>query len=278
MQVAVVDYHAKSAPAEFTQSLKETGFAVVANHPIAEEFVNAIYAEWQQFFNSDEKHQYLFNKEKQDGYFPFRSENAKHTPIKDLKEFFHYYPWGRSPAGLSLRTQELYLELSILAAELLQWIEENTPNDIRQQFSMPLREMIKDSDKTLLRILHYPPLQGGEEEGAVRAAEHEDINLITLLPAATHTGLEVKDSYGQWHEVTADHGTLVVNTGDMLQMCSNGYYKSTSHRVVNPIGEAAKLPRLSMPLFLHPHDDVRLSAEHTASSYLQQRLRELGLI
>ena len=44
---------------------------------------------------------------------------------------------------------------------------------------------------TLLRVLHYPPLRGDEEPGAVRAAAHGDINLLTILPAATEPGLQV---------------------------------------------------------------------------------------
>ena len=112
----------------------------------------------------------------------------------------------------------------------------------------------------------------------MRAAAHEDINLITLLPAATAPGLEVLDTQGRWHSVKCDPGTIAINAGDMLQMASCGFFKSTTHRVVNPRGPEARLPRYSMPLFLHPRAEVRLSAEHTAKSYLEERLRELGLL
>ena len=143
---------------------------------------------------------------------------------------------------------------------------------------MPLSEMIKDSDETLLRVIHYPPMKGNEEQGAIRAAAHEDINLITLLCSATAAGLEVKDIDGNWHSVPCDPGSIAINAGDMLQMASNGYYKSTTHRVVNPMGADAKLPRYSMPLFLHPRPDVVLSKDITAGQYLKQRLTEIGLL
>ena len=137
---------------------------------------------------------------------------------------------------------------------------------------MPCRE------RTLQRILYYPPLSGNEEAGAIRAAAHEDINLITLLPAATEPGLEAKDASGQWHKIQIDPHTLVINAGDMLQEVTDFHYISTSHRVVKPIGEKAGTDRLSLPLFVHPHAEDYLSERYTtAESYLLERLRELGL-
>ncbi len=115
-------------------------------------------------------------------------------------------------------------------------------------------------------------------EGAIRAAAHEDINLITLLPAATATGLEILDNQGNWHEVPCTMGDLVVNVGDMLQLASQGYYRSTTHRVVNPVGALVGRSRYSMPLFLHPRPEVILADGVTAKSYLQKRLREIGLV
>jgi len=124
-------------------------------------------------------------------------------------------------------------------------------------------------------VLRYPPLTGAEEPGAVRAASHEDINLLTVLPAANEPGLQVLDTAGNWHEVPCDFGSLVINCGDMLQLASGGYYPSTSHRVMNPTGESAKRSRLSLPLFLHPADDVVLAEGRTAFSFLQERIAEL---
>lgn len=278
MYVATASYRSPTAAEVFCGSLKKTGFAVLADHPIDISLLDDIYSEWQAYFAADDKHADLFNKETQDGYFPYLSENAKDNPIKDLKEFYHYYPWGRYPKVLSDKTKVFYGQMNALAGELLQWIEHYTPPEISAQFSMPLSAMVIDSPRTLLRILNYPPLTGTEATGAIRAAAHEDINLITLLPAATTTGLQVKDIRGNWHDVDCNPGNIVVNVGDMLQLCSQNFYRSTTHQVVNPEGEAAALPRLSMPLFLHPKDEVRLSETHTGKSYLMERLRELGLI
>jgi isopenicillin N synthase-like dioxygenase len=157
----------------------------------------------------------------------------------------------------------------------LQWVEQYTPAEVQEKYSMPLSQMIQGSEQTLLRVLHYPPLRGDEEPGAVRAAAHGDINLLTILPAATAAGLQVVGKDGEWHDVPCDFGMLIVNIGDMLQEASAGYYPSTIHRVLNPTGEEAKKSRVSLPLFLHPRPDVVLSERHTAGSYLTERLQEL---
>ncbi len=278
MNVQTVDYRDPQAAKKFAQSLRETGFGVLTNHPISLKLIEDTFTDWENFFASEAKHKHTFDPKSQAGYFPFRSENAKGYSAKDLKEFYHYYPGDRLPEGLSGRTSEMISAMSALAGELLQWIEDESPAEIKKSFSMPLRKMIDGSRETLLRPIHYPPLKGGEEEGAVRAGAHEDINLITLLPAATAPGLEVKDAEGQWHTVNCDRGQIAINVGDMLQMASQGYYISTTHRVMNPTGPAAKLPRFSMPLFLHPRADVKLSDKHTAITYLEERLREIGLL
>jgi isopenicillin N synthase-like dioxygenase len=278
MNVLVVDYQAPDAAQRFTESLRSTGFGVLKNHPIPQDLVEGIYREWLAFFDTEAKHKYAFDRERQDGYFSSEiSETAKGHSVKDIKEYYHIYPNGRFPAEVSDAAQRYYRLAGKLAAELLSWVEANTPAEVRAKFSMPLADMIEGSEKTLLRVLRYPPLTGNEPEGALRAAAHEDINLLTVLPAANEPGLQVKDAAGNWFDVPCDFGTLVINIGDMLQEASGGYYPSTTHRVVNPTGEGRFKSRVSLPLFLHPLEHVKLSERHTAGSYLDERLRELGV-
>jgi isopenicillin N synthase-like dioxygenase len=279
MKVRTVKYGSPGAAREFTQSFLETGFAVLTDHPIPLDLIRQTYAEWEGFFASASKHDHKFEQGKQAGYFPFRSENAKDVAQKDLKEFYHYYPMRKElPESTRRFTPELYRRMEDLGRELLQWVEEETPPEVAQHYPIRLSQMVEGGEETLLRILHYPPLTGAEEEGAVRAAAHEDINLITLLPAATAPGLEVKDKAGNWISVACDPGMIIINSGDMLRETSRGYFPSTTHRVVNPRGAEAKLPRFSMPLFLHPRTEVHLTETLTAGQYLKQRLREIGLL
>ncbi len=278
MQVRVVDYRAADAAEAFTRSLHETGFGVLVNHPIQQTLVEKIYADWLAFFNTEEKHQFTFSKEKQDGYFSTEiSETAKGASQKDIKEYFHIYPWGRVPVSLKADADSYYAQANNLAQELLGWVERFTPPEIAQHYSQPLSQMIQDSQQTLLRVLRYPPLTGHEPAGSLRAAAHGDINLLTILPAANEPGLQVQDMNGNWIDVPCDFGMLIINIGDMLQEASRGYYPSTQHRVVNPTGDGAKKSRISLPLFLHPRNEVVLSERYTAHSYLQERLRELGV-
>jgi isopenicillin N synthase-like dioxygenase len=279
IQIRTVSCNSPVASLEFTQSILESGFAVVSDHGIPFSLITDSFKEWEDFFASQEKHEYTFNTQTQAGYFPFRSENAKDYSKKDLKEFFHFYPARNElPKKTQTHTPQLYQKLHDLSVTLLGWIQENTPDHVRMRYSEPLTSMIQGSEETLLRPIHYPPLTGSEEEGAVRAAAHEDINLITLLPAATAPGLQVKDLNGNWIDVPCDPGTIVVNSGDMLKMASGDYFPSTTHQVVNPRGPASQLPRYSMPLFLHPRSNVRLSEKHTSRSYLEERLTEIGLL
>ncbi|KTD52930.1 isopenicillin N synthase family dioxygenase [Legionella quateirensis] len=276
MNVLKIDFEQSDAKGQLASSLHHTGFAVLDNHPIDIQLINEIYQEWMTFFKGDDKYKYQFVVETQDGYFPSSiSEKAKGAELKDLKEFYQYYPWGQYPETMGTNTRKLYQQLTQLASTLLSWLEEELPFTIASTLSMPLSAMIKHSDLTMLRILHYPPLSGNEPVGAVRAAAHEDINLITLLVGATSSGLQVKDNQGNWHEVPCSKESIVVNNGDMLDLATHHYYRSTTHRVVNPDnGNAA---RLSMPFFLHPNPDVLLSSDITAKRYLYERLVELGL-
>ena len=272
-----IDVKDKNAKNNFFTSFQNTGFAVIENHDISFELIDNVYSEWEEFFNSEEKINYKFDTNSQDGFFPFRSESAKDNPIKDLKEFFHVYPNTNLPNFLSKNTNLLYSELVSLGNTLLSWLDDLTPHNIKSEFSEPLFNMSKGSDRNLLRVLHYPPVEGEVEQGAIRAASHEDINLITLLVSGSQPGLEAMDMNGVWHKVPVDKGMITVNVGDMLQMASNKYFPSTSHRVVNPENTKQNVSRFSLPMFMHPRNEVILRSGITAYDYLQERLKEINL-
>jgi isopenicillin N synthase-like dioxygenase len=278
MELAAIDYRAPGREAAFVASLRETGFGVLTGHPLDGVLIERIYRGWQAFFAGDAKWDFEFSREHQDGYFSTEiSELAKGQELRDIKEYFHYYPWGRCPEALRTDIERYYAGACALASELLSWVERHSPPDVAAGYREPLSRMIEGSHKTLLRILHYPPLTGEEPASALRAAPHEDINLLTILPAASHPGLQILDREERWLDVPCDPTSLVVNTGDMLQEASAGWFPSTTHRVVNPQGRDRSAGRLSLPLFLHPRPEVVLSDRHTAGSYLAERLRELGV-
>ena len=275
MKILKINFNLDGAKRDFVQSLSSTGFAVIENHDIDSRLISDVYSEWKTFFNSDDKNEYLFDYQKQDGYFPYKSENAEGYSAKDLKEFFHIYRWGRYPSEITDKTKVLHSELLKLGAKLLDWLDELAPNDVRNGFSMKLSDMINESGQNLLRIIHYPPIKSGDVSGgSIRAGAHTDINLITILIA--EPGLQVIDSSGKWIDVELPKNSIVVNIGDMLQEASKGFYKSTVHRVVNPNSQNNN-SRYSMPLFIHPRDEVKLSDRLTAKEYLEKRLKAIGL-
>lgn len=276
IDVLTIDFNDSGAPAKFVDSFKSSGFAIIKNHPINSSLIKDVYSDWRTFFNSNDKLKYIFDPQSQDGYFPYLTENAKNSNIKDLKEFYHIYPWGKFPHTISDSTMKLYGQIVDFSGTLLNWLDENSPNHIKDNFSIPLESMIKDSTSNLFRIIHYPPITDTADKNALRAAPHEDINLITILMTGSQPGLEVMDLDGSWHEVSCDKNTLIVNSGDMLKMASNNYYPSTTHRVVNP-EKSQNVSRFSMPLFIHPRDNVKLNEQHSARTFLNKRLKEIGL-
>jgi isopenicillin N synthase-like dioxygenase len=276
MHLPVIDFQSPDAAPAFCHSLHSTGFAVLTRHPLQQSLVEGIYAEWLGFFQSEAKHAYAHDPVRHDGYFsPAVSETAKGHTRRDLKEFFHIYPWGRYPSEVSDAARRYYDQGNALAQTLLAWVEACSPPEVRARYSMPLPDMLDGSDHTLLRVLHYPPLTGDEPAGALRAAAHGDINLLTLLPAATEPGLQVLGKDGGWHDVPCDFNFLIVNIGDMLAEASGHHYPSTVHRVLNPAGAARTKPRISLPLFLHPRREVVLSERYTVGSYFDERMQEL---
>lgn len=281
----------------------EVGFVAVANHGIPKSLVEGFYAASKAFFALPEsvKRQYeVAGLAGQRGYTSFGKEHAKQSKVADLKEFFQIgqevsadhplksqYPDNVQVAEIpemSKLGKELYQTFEKTGGQLLEAIAIHLelPNDYFQKQIT--------AGNSILRSIHYPPITE-EPASAIRAEQHEDINLITLLVGASAGGLQVLNTDNQWVNVLPEIDEIVINVGDMLQRLTNNYLKSTTHRVVNPPREEWHLPRLSIPFFLHPVSNMDLSclescisAENplqyepiTAGEYLDERLREIGL-
>ena len=284
-------------------ALRDVGFFALKNHAIAPSLIKECYALMESLFAKKEeilKKYEIPGLRGQRGYTSFMKEHAKDNPSPDLKEFWHVgqedfgpkqeeglYPKNIWPEDMPLfkeKFTDLYVQLEKVAKTLLrlcaQFLEEPASD---------FGEMATYGN-SILRLIHYPPLSGKENPKSIRAAAHEDINLITLLIAATASGLQIKTQDGSWLDVVTPEGCIIVDSGDMLQNITNGYFKSTTHRVINPEGVSG--PRYSIPFFVHPRSKVDLSPlsqciEKTggqkvhpsinASAFLAQRLKEIGL-
>jgi isopenicillin N synthase-like dioxygenase len=300
------DFHRPESRPAFVlalgQALEAIGFFALTHHGIEDELIRQAYQVTQDFFTLPEatKRQYeMPTLHGQRGFTRFGREHAKDHPVPDLKEFWHVgrelavgHPLAsRYPANLSPTEvpefhpviNRLYQQLEVCALQLLQacalYLGESATF---------LQDRVTDSD-TILRIIHYPPIPVNAHPSSLRAAAHEDINLMTLLCEATDDGLELRQRDGSWLPVPAVPGQIIVDSGDMLQQLTNGMLRSTTHRVVNP--ESDRTRRFSMPFFVHPRPEVDLTPlphciaqvgaqkfpSIRAGEYLQQRLREIGL-
>ncbi|MGV0035658.1 MAG: 2OG-Fe(II) oxygenase family protein [Candidatus Azotimanducaceae bacterium WSBS_2022_MAG_OTU7] len=277
MKVSIVDLNAADAPQLVTESLIESGFAVVENHKIPVSELNELYERWDNFFLKGHPEQYVTDAQSQAGYFsPHLAETAKGHEAQDLKEYFHYWPGHVLPEPVENLTLDYYNAMFDQGKAVMAWLQANTSTTLWKSIDKPFEEYLSRK-QTLLRILRYPPLTGNEPPDAIRASAHEDINLITLLPAASQSGLQIKPKgIGDWIPVEAPAGSIVINIGDMLQELTQGTMPSTTHQVVNPTGDAAKKARLTAPVFCHPYPEMVLSDRYTAKSYLHERLSEIN--
>lgn len=299
--------------AAFVQALGEAyqniGFVAIKNHGLSQALQDQLYKVIKQFFTLSDEVKSKYERPKigyQRGYTGKGKEHAKGRNTGDLKEFYHV---GQDLDGISSddTVKENYPpnvwpievpDFKPVALEVFKTIEQAGKEMLRAiALYLGLKEHYFDdkvkNGNSILRPIHYFPIEKPEAvpEDAVRAAEHGDINLITLLMGASADGLQVLRRDGKWIPITAMPDQLVVNVGDMLERLTNKKLKSTIHRVVNPPKELMNSSRYSIPFFMHPRSGMNLTClencideenpkhfeDITAGEFLEERLRELGL-
>jgi isopenicillin N synthase-like dioxygenase len=291
-------------PDELGRAFREYGFCALVGHGIDDGVTAPAYAALHRFFalpDHDKLRYQLTGLAGARGYTPFRTEKAKDQTEPDLKEFWHVgrelperdplratmHPnvWPDQVPELRATLLALYRALDTLGVRVLSAIALHLGLDAHW-FDDKV-----DHGNSILRPLHYPPVRGVAR--GVRSAAHEDINLITLMVAAGEPGLEILRRDGHWLAIDTLPGAVIVNIGDMLQRLTNHVLPSTTHRVINPEGASSTRSRYSLPFFLHPNSEFsietlpscydaarpnRYPTPITADAYLQQRLREIGLL
>ena len=299
-----------STKQRFVEALGEAynniGFVAIRNHFLTNDMQHRLYDSIKKFFAlpDDVKKRYeLSGISGQRGYTGKGKEHAKGRNTGDLKEFYHVgqelppeelqkegYPANVYPAEVP--------EFKAASVNVYQALEKTGTYMLRAialYLGLPEKyfdDKIKNGN-SILRSIHYFPIENPDAvpADAVRAAEHGDINLITLLMGASADGLQVLRRDGKWIPITALPDQLVVNVGDMLERFTNKKLKSTIHRVVNPPRHLMNTPRYSIPFFMHPRSEMSLAAlpscidqnhpklweDITAGEFLDQRLKEIGL-
>ena len=292
--------------ADLGAAYNNIGFVAIKGHYLNDESSKKLYDAIKKFYAlpDDVKKKYeILGLAGQRGYISKGKEHAKGRNTGDLKEFYHVgqevtdgdpikseYPdnvWPDEVVELKSLALEVYRSLEQTGVEMLRAIA----------IYLGLPENYFDTKvkngNSILRPIHYFPIGNPDAipADAVRAAEHGDINLITLLMGASADGLQVLRRDGKWIPITALPEQLVVNVGDMLERHTNKKLKSTIHRVVNPPREKMHTSRYSIPFFMHPRSDMDLTCldlcidesnpkqfeDITAGEFLEQRLAEIGL-
>ncbi|POS01639.1 isopenicillin N synthase-like dioxygenase [Flavobacterium croceum DSM 17960] len=290
---------------EIGKAYEEIGFVALKGHFLDNQLVENLYTEVRNFFNLP-----LETKSKyeipgiggQRGYVSFGKEHAKGRSAGDLKEFWHFgqyvsenSKWANEyPNNVEVSELPNFNKVGEEAYKML----EKTGKYVLRALALHIGldefyfdNFIKDGN-SILRPIHYPPITDEPKDGAVRAAAHGDINLITLLMGAQGKGLQVQNHDGQWIDAMAQPDELMINVGDMLSRHTNNKLKSTIHQVVNPPRELWGTSRYSIPFFMHPVSDMRLDClpqcidqdnpkrfdDISAGEFLHERLVELGLI
>jgi isopenicillin N synthase-like dioxygenase len=286
------------------KAYEEFGFVSVKNHGIPDEVVDDYYRKVEAFFAlaTDQKLKYEIKElAGQRGYTSFGREHAKGSTAPDLKEFWQMGQIvedndpikSQYPDNVQVNEIDNFNELGVSLYKAF----ENTGTIMLRAIANYLQIDENYFDKhvhngnSILRAIHYPPISS-EPASSIRAEQHEDINLITLLVGASAEGLQLLDKQKEWLPITAPEGCIIVNVGDMLQRLTNNKLSSTTHRVVNPKRELWHTHRYSIPFFMHPRSEMDLtclescvSAEQplayepiTAGAYLTERLIEIGLL
>ena len=296
--ISGIDEERKAFSDDLGHSFNQTGFAIIKNHGLKKELTDELYKVIKEFFDleDEKKIKYYFpDLYGQRGYVVKGQEHAKGSKKGDLKEFFHIGNpsisnpqniWPHEVESFNEIGSEVFITLENIGLTLLRAISMYLNLDINY-----FEDKVKGGE-SILRSIHYFPLDPSDiSDGAVRAAAHGDINLITLLMGASADGLEILTKQNKWIPISSKDDELVINVGDMLERLTNKRLLSTVHRVVNPSIDKLGTSRYSIPFFMHPRPEMDLSClegcysqnnpkqfeDITAGGFLEERLRDIGL-
>ena len=243
-----------------------TGFVYI-KHDLGNDFLDEVYERLQTFFrlSQESKERYTVpGAHGETGYTGFLTETAATADYPDYKEMLN---WGKElPVGHPLREfypfrfgppvlpeydlpgiTELLCDFHSRVLELQKRVLQiiGTGLGVHEDYF----RVMMDPGATLTRAIHYPAISTAPSLDHVWAAEHGDINLITALPRATNTGLQVRTDDG-WVNVAPPDDNAIINTGMMLEHLTNGLIPTGIHRVIATENQPGD--RHSVVQFAHP--------------------------
>ncbi|NSZ61287.1 isopenicillin N synthase family oxygenase [Agrobacterium tumefaciens] len=114
-------------------------------------------------------------------------------------------------------------------------------------------EIYEPQPTQLLKIIRYPGRDVAETDQGVGA--HKDGGFVTVLLQDTTPGLRVRTETGDWIDAPPVPGTFIINTGELLELATNGFVRADVHDVVAP---PAGVERFSVAFFLGSRYDATI--------------------
>jgi len=295
----------RPASIRLQDSLLETGTVLYTDHPVDRELVGHVFTLGQQFFSLpiEVKQRYEFPEQgRQRGYTSFGVEHAKDNPDRpDLKEFWHQGP--QLPDGhryykdyghnvLVKEVPEFFKALNLLHTAYSGVAHGHVLPTISVLLNKDrewLSRETKDGDDVLRLIRYLAQIHCQGMDGCEPAAEHQDIDLGTLIHARRGGGLVLTLKDGSKLTLETEGGELIFQTGDMLQAITGYAFPSITHMVKRQKDPTKET--MSAPFFIHPNpeftievldgfkDQPRAGEVKRASSrrFLFKRLIEIGI-
>ncbi len=253
---------------ELGTALEEIGFAILSNHGIDQNLYQQCEQKIIEFFESttlDERMKYEAHRygSVNQGYFPIKETTIIHPDLVegwvfcrrafDMDEDLLYIEADYWPIpGFEPFFRQIVLNHEKLILPLMQSMLTYLGTDAA----------IYDEKLTKtnfgFRLNYYPPLtQHQLDSGGGRMLGHEDIDLFTILPAQSVSGLQVLNrKNNKWIRLEPKFGDIILNTGDYMQRISNDIFPSTTHRVSPPLEpNLMGKPRISFPMAIYVWED-----------------------
>jgi len=246
--------------AAIRRAFEEVGFLYLRNHGVPRPALDAMWAQSRWFFGQPQDYKETVrwpSAASNRGYIPPAGQSLQEDQPHDLKEAYHAGYDDREPANLwpdgAPAFREGVLAFHAAAAQACGRIM----RAVAVGYGLPEDYFVSFFERTrgATRLLHYPPLAGEPLPGQLRAGAHTDFGAVSLLFQDDAGGLEIQHPDGRWLPAPALPDAAIVNTGDLMQRWTNDLVRSSPHRVVNPIGDAAQRARYSSVLFFSPSPD-----------------------
>jgi isopenicillin N synthase-like dioxygenase len=259
---------------EWNEAFSTIGFVTITGHGIPEPLMAEVHAVCREFFARPLDEKMALRGPPGLGYEPFKTSKLAQSKgggsaPPDLVEalMIHEPEWDRkgdmpdgAPAnfwpGKPDRFREIvaaYVAEAFALGQTLMRISALALG-LDEDFFRPYYDRMMHN----LRLAHYPDQTEPPLPGQFRNGQHTDFTGFTILRQdSAPGGLQVLSSENEWVDVTTVPGTLVINSGDLLQRWTNDRWRSNLHRVKNPDRMlTGSTERLSIVMFTGPNPDA----------------------